>query len=174
MLRLLGHDRAGEALDAVVAGGEAEAVDQALVDRGVIAAQAQLLGDEGAVRLARRGRLGRRSRWPGWGNLNGRAGGPLGEFEMPPSTRWTRLRMVLRSTRVMRAISRWLLPAASRVRTVVCRCGFKTFTPNFLDDRRRKITSCQRDASVGRRRRFTAPLYGQRVGEFGVARGGGI
>jgi len=30
----------------------------------------------------------------------------------------------------MRAISRWLFPAASSVKTVVCRCGFKTFTPD--------------------------------------------
>ena len=30
----------------------------------------------------------------------------------------------------MRAISRWLSRAASSVETVVCRCRFKTFTPD--------------------------------------------
>jgi hypothetical protein len=78
LLRLPGHEHAGEALDAVVAGGEAEPVNQVLVDRRVVTAQAQLLGDEGAVRLARRGRQGRCSRWPGWGNLGVRAGGHPG------------------------------------------------------------------------------------------------
>ena len=56
LLRLLGHDRAGEALDAVVAGHEAELVNQVLVDRGVVAPQTQLLGDEDAVRFTRRWR----------------------------------------------------------------------------------------------------------------------
>ena len=34
-----------------------------------------------------------------------------------------------RSTPVRRSISRWLLPADKSVRTVIRRCGFKTFTP---------------------------------------------
>jgi hypothetical protein len=36
--------------------------------------------------------------------------------------------MVLRSTPVSRAISRWLVPVASSVATVVRLFGFKTFT----------------------------------------------
>ena len=52
LLRLALYQPAGEALDAVVAAGEAELVDQVLIDRGVVAAQAQLGLDERAVRLA--------------------------------------------------------------------------------------------------------------------------
>jgi hypothetical protein len=37
--------------------------------------------------------------------------------------------MVLRSIPVTRSISRWLRRAASSVAIVVCKCGFKTFTP---------------------------------------------
>ena len=37
-------------------------------------------------------------------------------------------RIVLRSMPVARSISRWLAPASSKVQTVVCKCGFKTFT----------------------------------------------
>lgn len=40
LLRLALYQPAGEALDAVVAAGEAELVDQVLVDRRVVAAQA--------------------------------------------------------------------------------------------------------------------------------------
>src|SRR6185312_12195299 len=40
-----------------------------------------------------------------------------------------RRRIVLRSTPVMRSISRWLVPLDSNVRTVICTCDFKTFNP---------------------------------------------
>src|SRR6185437_7945026 len=40
-----------------------------------------------------------------------------------------RRRIVLRSTPVMRSISRWLVSLDSSVRTVICRCDFKTFNP---------------------------------------------
>jgi len=65
--RLLGHHAAGEALDAVVGASEAKPIDQLLVDRRVVAAQVQPLGDEGAVRLARRDGATGNNRWPGWG-----------------------------------------------------------------------------------------------------------
>jgi hypothetical protein len=51
--------------------------------------------------------------------------GQLGSGPVAPSAR---RRMVLRSTPVSRAISRWLVPVASSVATVVRLFGFKTFT----------------------------------------------
>jgi hypothetical protein len=39
--------------------------------------------------------------------------------------------MVWREMPVMRSISRWVAPPLSSVQMVVCRCGFKTFTPLF-------------------------------------------
>ena len=75
LLRLALHQPTGEALDAVVAAGEAELVDQVLVDRRVVATQAQLGLDERAVRFAQRLRSAVDCLWPGWGNFNGGAGG---------------------------------------------------------------------------------------------------
>jgi hypothetical protein len=75
---------ARKALDGVVGAGIAVKIHQVLVDGHGVAAQAQLGLDEGAVRLASRGRgrchrgqwrCQRRRRWPGWGNLLRRAGG---------------------------------------------------------------------------------------------------
>ena len=100
-----------------------------------------------------------------------------GEFAAPSANlRWYE-RIVLRSMPVTRSISRWLAPASSRVRRVVCRCGFKTFTPHdSLGGRRgRKVTSCMGSA---RRRAWrpqlviaTSPGWGNlgwpSVGEFG-------
>jgi hypothetical protein len=40
-------------------------------------------------------------------------------------------RMVWREMLVMRSISRWVAPPLSSVQMVVCRWGFKTFTPLF-------------------------------------------
>jgi hypothetical protein len=51
-----------------------------------------------------------------------------GEFGSGPVVPSTRRRMVLRSTPVSRTISRWLVPVASSVATVVRLFGFKTFT----------------------------------------------
>ena len=82
--------------------------------------------------------------------------------------------MVLRSTRVMRSISRWLLPAASKAPTVVFRCGFKTFTPNSLDDRREKDNVLPRVAPGAFRQRLIALSCGYGVEEFEVATSGGI
>ena len=85
-----------------------------------------------------------------------------------------------------RWISRWLAPASSRVQTVVCRCGFKTFTPCFPSTLRGwKVTSCS--ALTSRPRRPVQRLIEARsgwgnlrwpwVGEFGwpsgVTRSGG-
>src|SRR5207245_1720532 len=70
LLRLALAQVAHEALDRAVLRGEAEPVDQVLVDGHGVAPQAQLRLDEGAMRLARRDG-GRRRRWPGWGNLRG-------------------------------------------------------------------------------------------------------
>ena len=52
-----------------------------------------------------------------------------GEFAAAAAKRLWYARMVLRSMPVTRSISRWLAPASSKVQMVVCRCGFKTFTP---------------------------------------------
>src|SRR5436190_14612499 len=52
----------------------------------------------------------------------------MGEFGSDPVVPSAKRRMVLRSTPVSRAISRWLVPVASSVATVVRLFGFKTFT----------------------------------------------
>ena len=52
-----------------------------------------------------------------------------GELAAAAAKRFWYARIVLRSIPVTRSISRWLAPASSKVQTVVCRCGFKTFTP---------------------------------------------
>ncbi len=62
-------ERAHEALDRVVAVGEAVRLDQILVDALRVAAQLHLRLDEFRVCRARRHRRLRRSRWPGWRNL---------------------------------------------------------------------------------------------------------
>jgi hypothetical protein len=62
-----------------------------------------------------------------------RPAGPVdtpGEFAVAAAAkRFWYPRIVLRSIPVTRSISRWLAPASSKVQMVVCRCGFKTFTP---------------------------------------------
>lgn len=79
---------------------------------------------------------------------------------------------VLRSTPVSRAISRWLVPVASSVATVVRLFGFKTFTLRApFDGRRGRVTSCQRDCSPWASR-LKAALGGQEVGDFARPTGG--
>ena len=56
--------RAHEALDRVVAVRKGEPLDQILVDRLGVAPELNLLADPAAVHLT--GRVGQRSRWPGW------------------------------------------------------------------------------------------------------------
>jgi hypothetical protein len=72
------------------------------------------------------------------GEAGGRGGGicgrkPVdtpGDFAATAAAkRFWYARMVLRSMPVTRSISRWLAPVPSKVQMVVCRCGFKTFTP---------------------------------------------
>ena len=54
----------------------------------------------------------------------------LEEFAAAAATnRFWYARIVLRSIPVTRSITRWLAPDASSVPIVVCKCGFKTFTP---------------------------------------------
>jgi len=66
-----------------------------------------------------------------------------GEFAGGAVRRFCYDRIVLRSIPVNRSISRWLLPARSRVSIVVCMCGFKTFTPGVpLVREGRMVTSC--------------------------------
>ena len=57
-------------------------VDQILVEGRVVALEAQLGFDEGAVGLAARSRQLGLSRWPGWGNLIGCAGGHPGGISL--------------------------------------------------------------------------------------------
>ncbi len=67
-----------------------------------------------------------------------------GEFAVGSAAnrRWY-ARIVLRSMPVTRSISRWPAPARSSVQIVVCKCGFKTFTPRFPSAMRGwKVTSC--------------------------------
>jgi hypothetical protein len=129
--------------------GESVQVDQVLVDRRGVALQAQLRLDELAVPLARRGRAqGRRSRWPGWGNLRRRAGGHPGGIcslrGKAPVVQADRLAIDPREPLDL-ALGR---PARSSVQIVVCKCGFKTFTPFPSVLGGLKVTSCQTPAAV--------------------------
>jgi hypothetical protein len=54
-----------------------------------------------------------------------------GEVAAAAANRFWYVRIVLRSIPVTRSISRWLAPASSSVQIVVCKCGFKTFTPRI-------------------------------------------
>ena len=54
-----------------------------------------------------------------------------GQFAGSAAKRRWYNRMVWREMLVMRSISRWVAPPLSSVQMVVCRCGFKTFTPLF-------------------------------------------
>src|SRR6202522_4695879 len=79
-------------------------------------------------------------------------------------------RIVLRSTPRTRSISRWDLPASSRVWTEIRKFGFKTFTPGpFSAEKGHSVTSRRR--SLARRR--PASIYGIRVEEFDPPTGGG-
>ena len=161
LLRLALHQPAGEALGAVVAAGEAEPVDQVLVDRRVVAAQAQLGLDEGAMRFTQRLWSAVGCRWPGWENFSLRAGGRGGGIcRYRPGGQgggdWLPARSCpapgggwfcgpLQSAARSRA--GWCrLPAAWRLWFV---CLVSRRSPSMLpfDGRRGKVTSCQRDCS---------------------------
>ena len=54
-----------------------------------------------------------------------------GQFAGSAAKRCWYARMVWRGMPVARSISRWAAPPLGSVQMVVCRCGFKTFTPCF-------------------------------------------
>lgn len=104
----------------VLSAGDKAAVHGSLTPLGL---------DEGAVRFAQGLRGSVERRWPGWGNLLPLTRWPgWGNLALVRSCPSARRRMVLQSTPVSRAISRWLVPVASSVATVVRLFGFKTFT----------------------------------------------
>ena len=82
--------------------------------------------------------------------------------------------MVFRSIPVTRSIWRWLVPASSKVNIVVCRCGFKTFNPVSLKSEGVKVTSCLVLTEVVKQPGLTRRHAALRVGEFEVAKSGGI
>ena len=98
----------------------------------------------------------------------------VGEFGSGPVVPSARRRMVLRSTPVSRAISRWLVPVASSVATVVRLFGFKTFTLHaplrWLKGKGYVLPA----GLLSGDRLPTAALNSQEVGDFDPARGGGF
>ena len=82
--------------------------------------------------------------------------------------------MVLRSIPLTRSIWRWLVPASSKVNIVVCRCGFKTFNPVSLKSEGVKVTSCLVLTEAVKLRGLALRHAALRVGEFEVAKSGGI
>lgn len=116
--------------------GKSKPLGKILVDAHGVTPKRDLAFDPFAVQLAGRWRSHRLlSRWAGWGILLRGPGRFGGFFRVIPGGHpggfdccWMR-RIVLRSTPSTRSISRWDLPASSKVWTEIRKFGFKTFTP---------------------------------------------